>query len=66
MRVKDSETAAKSRLIRASPHPSPGQVMIVQVMGFAGLSVKEGILAVFLTEAKALRSRAVVRGRVPW
>ena len=38
--------------------------MIVQVIGFAALAVKEGILAVLLTEAKALRSRAVVRGRV--
>ena len=38
--------------------------MIVQLIGFAGLSVKEGILVVFLTEAKALRSRAVVRARV--
>ena len=35
--------------------------MIVQVIGFAGLQLKEGILAVFLTEAKALRSRAAVR-----
>ena len=48
------------------PHPSPRHVMIVQVIGFAALSVKEGILAVFLTEAKVLRSRAVVRGRVIW
>ena len=40
--------------------------MIVQVIGFAGLSVKEGILAAFSTEANALRSRAVVRGRVSW
>ena len=30
--------------------------MIVQVFDSAGVSVKEGILAVFLTEAKALRS----------
>ena len=51
---------------RASLHPSPKHVMIVQRIGFAALSVKEGILAVFLTEAKALRSRAVVRGRVIW
>ena len=50
----------------ASPHPSPRHVMIVQVIGFAGLSVKEGILAVLSTEAKARRSRAVVRGRVIW
>ena len=40
--------------------------MLVQVIRFAGVSVKEGILAVLLTEAKALRSRAVVRGRVIW
>ena len=40
--------------------------MVVQVIGFAGVSVKEGILAVSLTEAKALRSGAVVRGRVIW
>ena len=40
--------------------------MIVQVIDSAGLSVKEGILAVFVTEAKALRGRAVVRGRVIW
>ena len=40
--------------------------MLVQVIGFAGVSVKEGILAVFLTEAKALRSRSLVRGRVSW
>ena len=50
----------------ARPHPLPRRVMIVQVMGFAGLSVKVGILAVFATEAKPLRSRAVVRGRVSW
>ena len=40
--------------------------MLVQVIGFAGVSVKEGIIAVFSTEAQALRSRAVVRGRVIW
>ena len=40
--------------------------MIVQVIGLAGLSVKEGILAVFWTDAKALRRRAVVPGRVIW
>ena len=40
--------------------------MIAEVVGFAGLSVKEGMLAVFSTEAKALRSRAIVRARVIW
>ena len=39
--------------------------MLVQVIGFAGLSVTEGILTVPLTEAKAAR-RAVVRERVIW
>ena len=40
--------------------------MLVEGIGFAGLSVKEGILAALLTDAKALRIRAVVRGRVIW
>ena len=44
----------KPRIIRAGPHISPKHVMIVQVIGFAGVSM-EGILAVSLTEAKALR-----------
>jgi hypothetical protein len=38
--------------------------MILQAIGFAGISVKEGIPGGISTEAKALRSRAVVRGRV--
>ena len=40
--------------------------MIVRVISFGGLSVKEGILAVLLIEAKALRNRSVVRARVIW
>jgi hypothetical protein len=38
--------------------------MIVQGIGFTGVSVKEEILSVFSTEAKTLWSRALVRGRV--
>ena len=45
---------------------TPTRVMLVQVIGFAGVSVMERILAVLSTEAQALRSRAGVRGRVIW
>ncbi|MDD9945003.1 MAG: hypothetical protein OXU20_28430, partial [Myxococcales bacterium] len=47
-----------------SPHPSPRHVMIVQVIGFAGLSVTEGnTLCIFDRGESAAESSSCARAR---